>query len=190
MPASRWRFWAPKVPATVNSTDNVTMADVVGRKDDTQAGDSLAGRSYAVYQHLHSPSWVRPTLSDPVDCQAGAGAWTIGAPQLVIVPDHTGLDPDAIHRPFDIHWVNVETVSTNTIFELVIYYDLFTGGVSQGQVEWGRCRASRPAVQAAAPHCPVQSPILPAGTAIYVAAASQSAASPTASVSLEGHTYG
>jgi len=188
MPSSRWRFWAPRVPA-INSTANDTIADVIGGKLDDERANTLAGRGYALYQHLHSPSWVRPTMQGGTMLQAGAGAWNLGSSQLIIVPDHTGTDPAAIHRPYDIHWVNVETVSANSVYEIVLYYDLFTGGISQGQVEWGRVRTSRPSVQAAAPHCPVQGRILPAGAAVYVACAAQSGASPQLSVSLEGHTY-
>ena len=179
MPTSRWRFWAPKVPATVNSTDNVTISDVIGSKLDTQAGDSLAGRSYAVYQHLHSPSWVRPTLAAGVELTAGL-AWVLGASQQII----SAAGADAMVKPFDIHWCNVEIVSHSAVYEVVLYYD-----IGAGAVEWGRCRTSRQAVQAGSPPGPVQGPILPAGTPITAAVASSQAGA-TCRVSLEGHTYG
>ena len=167
------------VPAT-NSLENTYSCHVIGSKDDDERGHSIAGRSYAVYQHLHSPSWVRPTLADGVLLTAGGVAWTLGAQVQII----SAAGADAMVRPFDIHWANIESVSANGVFEVVLYYD-----IGAGAVEWGRCRTSRQAVQSGSPPGPIQGPILPAGTPITAAVASSSGGA-TCRISLEGHTYG
>lgn len=65
-------------------------------------------------EHFHSASKVYPTGAAGVGVTSASGAWTLGS-FAEIVP------VDTISGDFDIHWVNIEGVSADGIYEIVLY---------------------------------------------------------------------
>ncbi len=64
-------------------------------------------------EHAHTGTDVYPTLAAGVDVLSGI-AWTLGA-FVEIIPVNT------ITRDFDIHWLVVENVTDDEIYECVLY---------------------------------------------------------------------
>lgn len=86
-----------------------------------------------------------------------------------------------ITEDFDIHSVDISDMSSNSTFELVLYQ-------GAGDVEIGRIRTVRNAVQSATINTTIQTPIVPANARIRGKVAS-SAGGNTIEVSLRYHTY-
>jgi len=82
----------------------------------------IAGRNtmydyvHTLAEHVHSISKVYPTLLVGVDVLAGAAGppWVLGD-FVEIVPVNT------IASPFDIHWLVIEAITNDGIYELVFY---------------------------------------------------------------------
>lgn len=162
------------VPA-VDSANNVTTADVVGNKSDTHDGDSIAAIAHTLEEHEHAESKVYPTLANGVTVTTAAGAWALGA-LVEIVPASTITDD------FDIHAVDVEGISANDVFELVLYQ-------GAGDTEIGRIRFVRSAVQSATLNTAIQTPIVPANARIRAAVACAAGGAKTVDISVRYHTY-
>ena len=160
-----------------NSAANTRMAEVVGQKTDDQDGNSIYAYQWSHYRHMHSAGHVYPTQADGVLLTSDAVAWTLGAISEVI-PAGT------VAAPFDIHWINIEGLSDNAVYEIVLYYG--AGGV---ETEIGRTRVTRNAVQSVAPSVPTQGRILPTGSRVSAAVAASGAGAKTATISLFYHTY-
>ena len=75
---------------------------------------SLAYRIIRMYDDTNAPVLVYPTETDGVTIVSAAADWTLGA-VTEIVPATT------ITNPFLVQIVNVETMSKNGVFELVLY---------------------------------------------------------------------
>ena len=161
-----------------NSADNVNIEDVVGNKLDDEAGDSIYSKSYIINAHFHSASNVYPTLADGVTVTATANAWTDLGTIVEVVPINT------ITSPFDIHFIGVEGVSANDVYELVLY-----SGASESEVEIGRVRITKTANQDGTENTPFQTIIVPANTRISAAISSAAALANTATISVFYHTY-
>lgn len=161
------------VPAA-DSADNILVSDVIGSKSDTHAGSSLKAFSERLEEHVHSVCSVYPTLADGVTLDTAIAAWTLGT-ITEIVPVNT------ITEPFDIHAIDLESISANGEFELVLYY----GAVD---TECGRIRFVQTAVQSATLNTDIQTPIIPANSKISAALAS-AAGTQSAIISLRYHTY-
>ena len=82
--------------------------------------------------------------------------------------------------PFDIHWINFEALSENTVYELVLYAD---------DVEVGRARAVRTDNQDRSETKFIETPIIPAGSTITGRLASAASSADTATISLGYHVY-
>jgi len=160
------------VPA-VDSANNAKASDVIGNKSDTHDGDSLYAKVETLGDHIHSVSKVYPTLAGGVQLTAGA-AWTLGA-LVEIVPAST------ITGDFDIHAIDIEDISANDVYELVIYY-------GAGDTEAGRVRFVQSAAQSATLNTAIQTPILPANSRIRAAVAC-STGGYTVDISIRYHTY-
>lgn len=151
-----------------NSAANAQIADVIGSKIDTVAGDSiiallkqLIATNHILEEHIHSASKVYPTLAAGVTVNGGVGAWQLGN-ATVLVPVNTITDD------FDIHYLSVGNVSANDTYELVLYSD------AAATVEVGRVRFTRTAVQSSTSSTPMMTPILAANTGIWAKVASAS----------------
>lgn len=161
------------VPA-VDSADNVESRDVIGNKSDTHSSDSLVGHLKFLEEHAHSASKVYPTLADGVTLDTSVVAWTLGT-LVEIIPAST------ITEDFDIHAIDVESISANGEFELVLYQ-------GAADVEIGRIRFVRSTVQSATLNTPIQTPLVPANARIRAAVAS-AAGTQSVIVSLRYHVY-
>jgi hypothetical protein len=160
-----------------NSANNVTEADVIGNKTDDESGNSIAAKAFMLDTHAHSACNVYPTLANGVTVTGAAGAWALGAFE-VLVPANTITDP------FDIHHINVSAYNANDTFELVLY-----SGADGHEVEIGRVRFTRTTNVGSPAHVPFQSPINAANTQIKAKIASQAGTSNTATISIMYHTY-
>ena len=161
------------VPA-VDSADNIETRDVIGNKSDSHSGTSLMALAHTGEEHAHAVSKVYPTLAAGVQVDTDASAWTLGA-FTEIVPANTITDD------FDIHAIDVEDISANGTFELVLYY-----GASD--TEAGRIRFVRTTVQSATLNTVIQTPIIPANSRIRAKVAS-AAGGQNVTISLRYHTY-
>lgn len=162
------------VPA-VDSADNRTTADVVGNKDDNYTNKSLSSRLHTLSEHAHAESKVYPTLANGVTVTSAAGAWTLGA-LVEVVPASTVTDF------FDIHAVDVEDISANDVFELVLY-------AGAGDTEIGRIRFVRSTVQSATLNTAIQTPLIAANDRIRAAVACAAGGGKTVDISIRYHTY-
>ena len=114
-------------------------------------------------------------MANGIAIAGGVGAWTLGN-AVQVVPINT---IDAI---FDIHYVEVEVVSANDIYELVLFSDALC------TVELGRIRTSKLSNQTGTPNAPFMMPIIAANSGIWAKLASQTG-SDTLTISVFYHTY-
>jgi hypothetical protein len=158
------------------------MSDVIGNKTDTPSGNSviaylksLAADMHILEEHIHSVSKVYPTLAAGVTVTGGVGAWVLGN-ATEIVPINTITDT------YDIHYINVASVSVNDTYELVLFSD------AACTVEVGRVRFTRTAVQASTSSTPMMTPVIAANSGIWAKVASASGSNNIV-ISLFYHTY-
>ncbi len=123
--------------------------------------------------HVHTASRVYPTLANGVDVLGGA-AWTLGN-FVEIVPVNT------ITSRFDIHYLSIESLSVNEVYEIVLY-------ACAGQDEVGRVRVTKNANLDAVMNIPIQTPIIPANCKVDAKSASESGAD-TVTLTVFYHTY-
>ena len=103
-----------------NSSSNVNERDVVGNKTDNELGNSLYSKLYLLEKHFHSAAKVYPTLDSAIIInKVNSSAWGLDVGYTQIIPLTT------ITFPFDIHFINLETISSNDQYELL----LFTGPI-------------------------------------------------------------
>jgi hypothetical protein len=102
------------VPAA-DSANNVTIADVIGNKLDTHAGNSIKSYVDELYDQFQLERHVYPSLGVGATIVSNAVAWTYGN-YGVIVPANT------ITRDFHILSVSIETCSVAAgVFQLALY---------------------------------------------------------------------
>lgn len=162
--------------ATQDSSNNNTPADVVGNKTDTHDGNSIYAVIKTLLEHVHKESKVYPTLASGVTVTAGAGAWTLGS-FVEIVPAST------ITSDFDIHYLSIESISANDVYEIVLYK-----GAAASEVEIGRVRVTKNAALDATLNVPFQTPLIAANERISAKVASGSGSN-NLSLSTFYHTY-
>ena len=144
---------------------------------DFASNKSLLGYQNTLYQHVHQPAKVYPTLAAGVTATADNAAWTLGA-KAEISPVNT------INTSFDIHWINVEAASANDTYEIVLY----KGGAG-AEVEIGRVRTYKTSTISGANSVPIQIPAQDANARISAAIASSSGGGDTLTLSLMYHIY-
>lgn len=138
------------------------------------AGKLMAeDRAHVLDDHAHKESLVYPTLADGVIVTGAAGAWTLGA-FAEIVPINTITDD------FDIHFISVEDLSANDIYEIHIFEATTLIGVT---------RVVKTANQDSTTQVPIQTPIVRANSQIQAKIASASGGSDTATISIFYHEY-
>lgn len=175
---------------TANIADNVSMRDVVGNKSDDEtnvmsgSGASAMALLYAAEKHSHGAAKVYPTQG------AGGAGWIAGASfsshaDAGTFGDYADLMPaGTAGAPFDIHWINIETLGANGSYELVI-----ASGAPASEVEIGRVRFTRTAAQEAANGVPFIMPIKAAATRIRAKVACSAAGPVAVTVSAFYHEY-
>ena len=174
-------IWKGLPNPSANGTDNVTVADVVGNKDDSHYGGSnttntsLAARIKTLIEHIHKPAKCYPTLAAGVTVTADAAAWTLGA-FIEIVPINT------ITSDFDFHYIAIEGVSAGVSYELVLY---------QATTEIGRVRFTAVGIanNVVIPDIPIQTGMCVANAQVQAKLASSSTNADTATISTFYHTY-
>lgn len=154
------------------SARNETMNDVIGNKEDGHSDTSLYGRGKRLDEHIHGAANVYPTGANGVTVASAAGSWTLGG-FVEIVPINT------IAEDFDIHYISIEDLDDNTTYELVLY---------AGEVEIGRNRFVKNAVQDGTVNAPFMTKLQPANTQIQAKLMTASGNS-EAVISLFYHTY-
>ncbi|NHJ39632.1 MAG: hypothetical protein FK731_06315 [Asgard group archaeon] len=159
-----------------DSANNTVWGDVIGNKTDTHNGNSLVSKTETLLEHVHGASKVYPTLANGVTVTTGVGAWTLGN-FVEIVPSST------ITSDFDIHWVSIESISANDVYELVLYKGALTS-----EIEVGRVRFTKNAALDSTLNIPMQTSIIDANERVSAKIASSSG-SDNATISLFYHTY-
>lgn len=140
--------------------------------------DVIDGEIEILDEHNHSAQKVYPTLANGITVTAAAGVWELGA-FVEVVPANT------ITAPFDIHFLNLGAVSSDTTYEIVFYK-----GALNAEVEIGRARFARlSAATANISSQPLMTEVLPANTRISAKLATLNGGSRTAVISLSYHTY-
>lgn len=139
-------------------------------------------RDHLTYEHLHSGCSVYPTLG------AGGAGWIAGAPLATAAAAGTfgalvDLIPVAtILLPFDIHYINIEVLGANAVYELVL-------GRDAAATEIARVRFTRVAAQEAANGVPIITKIMPANTRIQAMVACSVAGPINIEITALYHTY-
>lgn len=126
-------------------------------------------------EHFHKEAKVYPTLAAGVTLTAAASSWVLGT-TVEVIPASTITDD------FDIHYVQIEDISANGTYEIVLYS-------GAGDTEVGRVRIVRSAVQSEVLAIPIMTPIIAKNSRIRAAVASSGGASETVDISLFYHTY-
>ena len=158
-----------------------SIIDSIGTYADKYPIETLFGRHTSLYEHIHMPCKVYPSLDDDITVIAGdAAAWTLGSFVMAI----NAVDNTA---PFDIHYVNVSNMDTNGIYQLIFYTvedDAFAS-----PVEIGAIRVNRNTNQIRVQGAPIQVPILGIGQRIAAKVAHSAAALAELTFSVQGHQY-
>lgn len=126
--------------------------------------------------HFHSVGQVYPSLVDGIAVTAGAAGppWELGV-FVEIVPINT------ITEEFDIHFISVEGLNANDVYEL----HLFQGG---SDVLVGQKRFTKNAVMDGIVNVPFQTKVIPANARIRAKLASKAGGS-IATISIGWHPY-
>jgi len=156
-----------------NSAANIDVVDVIGSKSDTHNGSSILAHAHTVDEHIHTACNVYPTLAGGVAVGTAVGVWGLSAAFVEIVPVNT------ITTDFDIHWLCIEALDDNTIYEVVLY---------AVEAEIGRVRVVKNAQMDGTLNIPFQCPIIPANTQIQAKTASAAGTS-VVTLSIFYHVY-
>ncbi len=127
-------------------------------------------------EHFHSVCDVYPSLVPGIDVTAGAAGppWVLGA-FTEIVP------ASAITNEFDIHYVSVEGMDTNDVYELHLFW-------GAGDTLAGKRRFTKTAVMDGVQNVPFQTKVIPANSRIRAKLASAAGGS-IARISIGHHPY-
>jgi len=87
--------------------------------------DSVNGNIRAINEHIHTEQRTYPTLADGVGVDSGATNWAEGTITQVI-------PADTITSDFDIHFLNIEAVGDDGVYQVNVYYgdsNTFAGSI-------------------------------------------------------------
>lgn len=138
--------------------------------------NSEAGTIHILNEHVHSAAEVTPSGEAGKTLTCGSGSpWDLGTPVEVIATGDTTKD-------FDIHFIDVEAMSADAVYEIILYNDT---------TEIGRKKIASIGIPATAVFnsVPIQTPIQPAGSVINAAVRSDSGNADTLVVSFSHHPY-
>lgn len=140
---------------------------------DTNADDSYTLLEL-IEEHVHSAAKVYPTGAAAITVTAGnAAPWRLGN-YAEIIPAGT------VSLPFDIHFINVETCTVNTTYELVLY---------ASTTEIGRLRFYRTNLREPGSGKPIKTPIVVANTQIQAKLATATGNADQIQITIGYHTY-
>ena len=175
---------------TANSTDNDSLRDVVGNKDDRAFSNwesdppdpSIIGHLTANYYHVHDASRVYPRTDDdtplaPITVTDGGSSWTFGSWVEI-----TGFDSKVVMA--DCHFVYGNNISD--VDEFVLQLGI---GASGSEEFWGECAFARDTNQNRVAPLAIQGKPIPAGTKLWARLASNDGASSTCNVKVYTHQY-
>ncbi len=132
-----------------------------------------------ISDHIHSAAAIYPVLATGVTLTKGAGAWAAyPEAKTEIVP------VDTITSPFDIHWIDVNTISANGQYTITLY-----SGLAGAEVKIAEVAISRTAVFSQEGAVPVITPIVSANSRISAAISSSNVAADTLIAKVGYHTY-
>jgi len=167
---------------SANLAFNQILNKKIGTTADKATVDTLFGRHKGIYEHIHMPAKVDPTLAaDKVLTASDAGTCNFGA-LTAIIPE-----ADAPTVPYDVHWINISDMNTNGIYELELYYcddDLLANPVQIGSV-----RVTRNAAITSRDNVFTQGPVIPANKVLAGKVAHSTAAAATFTFSVHYHEY-
>ena len=146
--------------------------------------EHIAGRARdhdkldVIEEHIHKEGKVYPTLAAGVTLTAvdDGGSWDLGVLVEIIPANIIGTD-------FDIHYVGMEDISNNTVYELVLYYGV--GDIEAGRVRFSREGGTDGALRAIS----IMTPIIPKNSKIMAAIATPANNGETVDISLMYHLY-
>jgi len=161
-----------------NSVNNIKETDVIGNKTDDVLGNSIYSKLYILEKHIHSPAKVYPTLAlATIINKVNSSAWGLDATFTQIIPLNT------ITVPFDIHFINLETISSNDQYELL----LFEGGIGN-EKEIARVSFER-GTSATDSSIPCQTELLAANSRVSAKLTSLATSARNISLKLHYHEY-
>jgi hypothetical protein len=163
-------------PPAADGTGNDSFREVIGNRNDDVETTTLAGRTHSIEEHMHTPSKCYPTLADAPVVIAEAADWGIGGALVEIIPAST------ITSKFDIHFVNIESVSAARSYELILYQG--ASDVEVGRIRFTKSAGLDPVLDRA-----IQTPIIPANARVRARLASAGAVADAVSVTLHYHEY-
>ena len=175
---------------SANSTDNITINDVIGNKTDRafsnldpSAGDpSIIGHLVAGYYHVHDKARVYPRIDDNtpsafLTVTGSASALTFG--NWIEI---TGFDTKTVMA--DVHFIFIGGISATDDYTLQLGI-----GASGSQEFWGECAFTRDANQQRTGYCPIQGKPIPANTKLWARLASTDGGSKTVDIKVYTHQY-
>lgn len=161
-----------------SNIQNEQSKTIGNRETDTHLEDTIYGKAITTYEHQHAQAKLYPSLQDGVILTGHANAWTLGT-ITEIVPAST------ITEYFDIHWIIIESVSANDIYEIVLYQ-----GAGGSEVEIGRVKfVKNTTAGSGVVSIPFQMIIVDPNTRISGAVASKTGGGDTVTISLGYHEY-
>jgi len=152
--------------------------NTIGDSLDGHSDPTIFGRVRQIQEHIHSPNLVIPSLAAGITVASKNIAWTLSDNFTVVVATN------AITEDFDFHWLNVENMSANGVYELWLY-----SGADASEVVFAKKRLTREVNKAARAGLGMISPLMPANTQIKAKLATENAVADTMTFTLEYHTY-
>ena len=140
---------------------------------------TILGHLNTNYYHVHGQSFVYPTAADNVELTAAAGAWAASGDIIEVIPGNTLSVSE-----FDLHWINISTISENAELEIRIFK-----GAPLEEVQISATRPSRTAAKSQEGARRIQIPQQPKNTRISCQLLSSTLNATTCKVSFEGHYY-
>jgi len=158
----------------IDNNDNISMRDVIGNQSDSHTGTTLMGRLNLLDEHNHSISMCYPTLGVGVAVPTHGDPWTLGV-ATEIIPAST------ITNDYDVHYVSVEALDDNAVYELRIFH-------GAGTTAAGCVRFTKNANLDATSNVPMLTTLIPANNNLSAQLASSVGAS-SATISVSYHEY-
>ena len=150
----------------------------IGDSLDGHSDPTIFGRVRMLEEHVHNANLVIPSLAAGISLASKNIAWTLSDNFTVVVATN------AITEDFDFHWLNIEDMSANGVYELWLY-----GGADASEVLFAKKRATRETNKAARAGFGMISPLLLANTQIKAKLATSNAVADTMTFTLEYHVY-
>ena len=171
---------AATIIGTTKNLDNAAAADQGG--DPNVVRIPCTGHGYVVGNNVTIAGSINYNGTFEIVAVSDADHFDIESAFTAETFDGGGAETaiDVITEDFDIHFLSIEDLSANGVYEIVIYDD---------GTEVGRTRVTKNAVQDGTVNAPIQTSIIAAGSVITAKAATDNAAGDTVTISIFYHTY-